>query len=218
MEAKFWQEKWESKIIGFNQAKVNPLLSRFSDHLKKHPGDIFVPLCGKSIDMVFLQNETHKRIIGSELVDSAIQEFYLENEFTYTVEQSKNLKIYQNKDFQLIQGDLFQIEAQYLENVSWIYDRASIVALPKKMREQYAQFIIDRMPKANILMILFEYDDSKKIIGPPFSVTQEEVQSLFGNHYSIELLESYSSQPKKPKFVENQITEILENVYLLTAK
>lgn len=215
MEAKFWEDKWESKIIGFNQSTANPFLSQFGDYFKEQKGDIFVPLCGKSIDMIYLQQLTNKNIIGCELVQSAVIEFFEENSMDYQSSSLKSLEFYKAPHIQIIQGDIFQIEKHSLSSVTWVYDRASIVALPKEMRKQYAKFLIDTLPKACIMFILFEYDDSKKLIGPPFSVTSSEIQELFGLHYSIDLIHSKESEPKRPKFVNQNITSIQENTYIL---
>ncbi|PCJ17213.1 MAG: hypothetical protein COB02_14295 [Candidatus Cloacimonadota bacterium] len=218
MEANFWEDKWEKQIIGFNQSKANSFLVKFIDHLKEDTGDIFVPLCGKSIDMLYIKQETNKKIIGSELVDSAIFDFYQENNLSYKVESTKHHKIYNHQSYQLIQGDLFKIGSEQLKNVSWIYDRASIVALPLEIRKQYANFLIKTLPKAKIFLITFEYDDSQKLIGPPFSVTDQEIHQLFNTHYNIKLLEKYTSTPQMLKFIKNDIASINENIYLLEPK
>ena len=55
MNPEFWQTRWQEKRIGFNQSVVNPLLIKNMSHLNVPAGGcIFVPLCGKSIDMVWL--------------------------------------------------------------------------------------------------------------------------------------------------------------------
>ncbi|MCO4781101.1 MAG: thiopurine S-methyltransferase [Candidatus Cloacimonetes bacterium] len=215
MEARFWEDKWENKVIGFNQSTVNPFLKEFGNYFKESTGDIFVPLCGKSIDMLYLQDQSKKNIIGSELVESAVIEFFNENSIDYQVQAKNSLKVYTSSNYQLIQGDIFQISKDQLQSVQWVYDRASIVALPKAMRKQYAEFLIQNVPQANIMFILFEYDDSKKLIGPPFSVTSDEIQELFSSHYSIELINSHQTEPKRPKFVEQNIKLISENTYIL---
>ena len=53
MHPSFWHDRWHSGQIGFHQAEVNPYLVRFWPQLQLTRGQrVFVPLCGKSRDMV----------------------------------------------------------------------------------------------------------------------------------------------------------------------
>lgn len=78
MNPEFWQKKrWQEGRIGFNQSTVNPLLTEYFNRLNLTAGSrIFVPLCGKSIDMVWLATQGYD-VVGVELVETAVQEFFL---------------------------------------------------------------------------------------------------------------------------------------------
>ena len=55
-----WESRWQSDRIGFHLKEVNPYLIRFSDKLlHQNPDRVFVPLCGKTLDLCWL---TKKRI------------------------------------------------------------------------------------------------------------------------------------------------------------
>ncbi len=55
MKHDFWHEKWRSGKLGFHQEKVNSRLVRYWQLLDLNDGDpVFVPLCGKSLDMLWL--------------------------------------------------------------------------------------------------------------------------------------------------------------------
>ncbi|WP_261863761.1 hypothetical protein [Psychrobacter sp. JCM 18900] len=55
---------------------VNPLLIEYFNRLNLTAGSrIFVPLCGKSIDMVWLATQGYD-VVGVELVETAVQEFF----------------------------------------------------------------------------------------------------------------------------------------------
>ena len=67
-----------------------------------------------------------------------------------------------------------------------VYDRAALVAFPEPMRKRYAQTLTEQLPAGvGMLLITLEFDDAE---GPPFSVTEEEVQALYGDRFSIEKL------------------------------
>jgi thiopurine S-methyltransferase len=53
MDKDFWLERWERKEIGFHQNEINPYLIQYWQELNiNHGGEVFVPLCGKSLDML----------------------------------------------------------------------------------------------------------------------------------------------------------------------
>ena len=55
MELTFWHERWQKKETGFHQPAVNELLQLYWPRLGVEAGaKVFVPLCGKSLDMVWL--------------------------------------------------------------------------------------------------------------------------------------------------------------------
>jgi thiopurine S-methyltransferase len=60
MEKEFWLERWERQEIGFHQNEVNPhLLQHWQElNLEGNKG-VFVPLCGKSLDLLWLREQGH---------------------------------------------------------------------------------------------------------------------------------------------------------------
>ena len=74
-----WQQSWRDKNIDFHQKAVNPHLVRFWSSLGLAAGDrVFVPLCGKSLDMLWLAGQGHT-VIGVELSPLAVRAFFREN-------------------------------------------------------------------------------------------------------------------------------------------
>lgn len=53
MKKDFWLERWERKEIGFHQDEVNAHLRKYWQELHLvTDSKVFVPLCGKSSDML----------------------------------------------------------------------------------------------------------------------------------------------------------------------
>ena len=87
MNPEFWRKRWQEKRIGFNQSAANPLLVEYIKHLNLSAGSrIFVPLCGKSIDMAWLAAQGYD-VVGVELVETAVQDFFVEQNIQYTISQ-----------------------------------------------------------------------------------------------------------------------------------
>mgnify|MGYP000400918887 CR=1 FL=1 len=65
MKADFWHDKWNNNEIGFDQDQPNPLLVEHWQALNLEANArVFVPLCGKSIDMVWLLHQGHQGVGG----------------------------------------------------------------------------------------------------------------------------------------------------------
>jgi hypothetical protein len=68
MEDAFWHKCWERNTLGFHQQQIHPFLA---EHFKSRclPDDkhVFVPLCGKTLDMVFYTRSTSKCTFRAKL-------------------------------------------------------------------------------------------------------------------------------------------------------
>ena len=55
MEEQFWQDRWQTGRIGFHAAEPNPFLTQNLSALDLSQGaHMFVPLCGKTVDIDWL--------------------------------------------------------------------------------------------------------------------------------------------------------------------
>ena len=91
-----WLEYWENNEINWHSDAVTEELEAHLGLLKLKPGDkVFVPLCGKSIDMTYLLNQGFS-VIGVELSEIGIKQFFLENGLDFTITQIDEFDIYRN--------------------------------------------------------------------------------------------------------------------------
>ena len=96
-----WESRWQEDRIGFHLKEVNPYLIRFSDQLlHQNPDRVFVPLCGKTLDLCWLTTKT-KKVIGVELVSKAVQDFFAENNLDYLIQQDKTLQKFSSKSIDI---------------------------------------------------------------------------------------------------------------------
>ncbi|MDF1624566.1 MAG: thiopurine S-methyltransferase [Pseudohongiella nitratireducens] len=187
MEAQFWQEKWQKNEIGFHEPDVNPLLVEHISALALEPGDrIFLPLCGKTLDIAWLLSQGY-RIVGVELVELAIEQLFAEMEVEPDISSAGKMLHYQAPGIDIYVGDLFDLTADILGTVDAVYDRAAFVALPPQMREKYAAKITEVTCSADQLLITFEYDQSL-MNGPPFSSTHSDIENSYQAAYQLTLL------------------------------
>lgn len=196
MNAEFWHSRWQEKRIGFNQSAVNPLLINYFKQLNLPAGSrVFVPLCGKSIDMAWLAAQGYD-VVGVELVETAVQEFFTEQNISPTVHQHADnpaIKYYQGQlSGQIITlwvADIFALSSDHIGSVNAVYDKAALIALPADMRVQYSAQMYQLSANAPQFIITLTYDQSKKA-GPPFSISSEQIQQYYGDNYHISELTS----------------------------
>lgn len=187
MNPEFWQEKWQKREIAFHQAAANPLLVRCFKQLVLAPGArVFLPLCGKSLDIHWLLAQGYQ-VVGAELSEMAVQELFAELGLTPTARSVGKLQHYRADELEVFVGDIFQLTQATLGAVAAIYDRAALVALPAEMRQRYAKHLIEISQSAPQLVICFEYDQAL-LAGPPFSVNGEEMDNLYSHAYQLNCL------------------------------
>ena len=210
MTHEFWQNKWTSNDIGFHMAEANELLVKYFDQLKLPRGKrIFVPLCGKTLDIHWLLQQGY-HIVGSELVEIAVAQLFNELNVTPSITALGEIKRYSAPNIDIYVGDIFKLTGEILGYIDAIYDRAALVALPKELRVRYTKHLKDITRKAPQLIICFEYDE-KLHEGPPFSITAEEIRAHYAQDYSLRLLES----EQIPDGLKGKYPS-LESVWLLT--
>ena len=196
MNAEFWHSRWQEKRIGFNQSAVNPLLINYFKQLNLPAGSlVFVPLCGKSIDMAWLAAQGYD-VVGVELVETAVQAFFTEQNISPTVHQHADnpaIKYYQGQlsgqTITLWVADIFALTTEDIGSVNAVYDKAALIALPADMRVQYSAQMYQLSANAPQFIITLTYDQSKKA-GPPFSISSEQIQQYYGDNYHISELAS----------------------------
>ncbi|QEW06736.1 thiopurine S-methyltransferase [Nitrincola iocasae] len=187
MEHQFWNDRWELNQIGFHQEEINAYLeSHWQELGLADNAPVFVPLCGKSLDMLWLREQGHA-VLGIELSEMALKQFFSENQLPFTYQQKGDFVCFQTEQMRLLAGDFFNLTADDIAPIDAVYDRASLIALPPEMRVGYARHMARLLPEgAHILLISLEYDDGT-LKGPPFCVRQVEVQQLFSKWFDLTL-------------------------------
>jgi thiopurine S-methyltransferase len=180
--------------------------------LKSEPENIFVPLCGKTLDLPWLANRT-KKVVGVEMVSQAVEEFYAENEISYSIQPAGKLQLFQNDSIDIFQGDFFDLTQEKTGLFEAIYDRGSIVALASSERQKYVEHLLSFLaPGGRLLLITLEYDQ-EQMSGPPFSVADAEIEILFSQYGKLELLETCDILDERMR--KKGLDGILERVYQL---
>ncbi|PNS09570.1 thiopurine S-methyltransferase [Solilutibacter silvestris] len=202
MQPEFWQQRWREQRIGFHQDHPTALMLKHWPMLDVAPGaQVFVPLAGKSLDMVWLASQGH-RVLGVELSQLAVEQFFDENQLSPVIRETKYGRHYVAGLIDLVCGDAFGLDADVLRDCMGVFDRAALVALPADLRQRYAREVYANLPHGcHGLLVTLEYPQHEKD-GPPFSVDDAEVHALYAREWAIDLLERERIVPGGPRFEE----------------
>lgn len=218
MDLEFWNQRWQDNQIGFHQQSFNSHLQAYWHQMEIKKGAcIFVPLCGKSLDMLWLMAQGYT-VVGVECSSLAVKDFFEENKIKPNVSKKGAFECWRTKGLEILCGDFFALTKADIKTCAGIYDRASLVAFPPDMRQDYARHLITILPpKARMLLISMVYDQ-KEMEGPPFSVNEEEVQALYHPHFGMETLLETDILAETPQFSARGLTRLVEKVYRLSPK
>jgi thiopurine S-methyltransferase len=213
MEPRFWHERWAGNQIGFNQSEVNPCLKQFWPALNVLAGErVLVPLCGKSLDMTWL-NHQGLHVVGVELSQKAVEEYFAEIHAQPLIEQRGAFKVYSHATCEIWCGDFFALKASDIGNCAALYDRAALIALPPEMRWRYTEHLNLILPAdCRGLLVTLDYDQSL-IDGPPFAVDEDEVQLRLCPEWRVKMLAERDVLEESYKFKRAGATRLREYAY-----
>lgn len=228
----YWIERWKREDTAFHQNEINPYLRQYWQELHLLPAsattrsgksEVFVPLCGKSRDMLWLRDQGYS-VLGVELSPVAVQAFFEENAYIPRhVAREKSGQLGQFDPFDrreadgicILCGDFFDLSKDDLGTTSAVYDRASLVALPPDMRARYTFHLLNILPPGTqILLITFDYPQWE-MPGPPFGVSTDEVETLYRERAEVKLLAQLDVLEQNPRFQERGLSRLEESIFLL---
>jgi thiopurine S-methyltransferase len=155
-------------------------------------------------------------VLGVEFSIVAIQAFFEESGHALHYLGGDKFNRYEANGICILGGNFFDLGQRDLANVSAVYDRASLVALPPDMREDYARHLLNILPPATqVLLITFDYSQPE-MLGPPFAVSGGEVEELYSEHAKICLVAQLDVLERYPRFQERGVSQLQENIFLLT--
>ena len=216
MDKVFWHNCWERNTLGFHQQQSHPFLSQYLEQrLLDTDKHVFVPLCGKSLDMVWLAERL--QVSGAELSEIACEDFFKENKIPCQRSEQDDFQHFSFDNLTLWQGDFFKLNTDMLAAVDWIYDRAALVALPVKMQQAYVDKLLTFIkPDTRLMLVSVEFPP-EEMPGPPFPVFESDIERLFSADKNLKI-EKLASVPLKDKrFAQRTFTvsSLVESLYLI---
>lgn len=189
MKENYWLERWQSRDIGFHYTQPNPLLVNNLNSLRlEFESNIFVPLCGKTVDIHWLLSQGY-HVIGVEMSEIAVNELFQELNISPKIVKQHSLTIFTFEKLTIYLGDFFKIELDDLPRIDAVYDRAALIAFPKNQQTAYTAHLQKITDFSKQLLICFNYDQSL-MEGPPFSTDLSRIEELYQHKFHIHSLDS----------------------------
>ena len=206
-----WQKMWDNNHIGFHQSSVLPDLLKHENMFLNKCCRVFLPLCGKSLDLAYLADKGHN-VYGCEFVKKAVEDFFKEQNLQYTTSSLPSGSIVYkavSKKITLYCGDFYALKSDEVGKFDAVWDRASLVAINPSQREEYAKVMQDLMgPGCKYLLNSFIINGDN-YCGPPHSVSQEDIERCFSSFCDIKQLDSKFADFRLPSMDSLQIINSL---------
>jgi thiopurine S-methyltransferase len=183
-----WKQGWRANQIPFHLAHVHPLLVRFWPSLGL-TGDerVFVPLCGKSLDMMWLHGLGH-RVVGVELSSVAIRHFFSAAALRPRCRDQGELTRWAHERLEIFCGDVFALTPADLRGVRAVFDRAALTALPENRRAAYVAHLHAILP-ADCDVLLLTVDDLEDDEDAAACMeSSAEILALYRGFFTLDLL------------------------------
>jgi thiopurine S-methyltransferase len=212
----FWHNRWRLGQTGFHQTVVDRHLQQHWPHLKfPADGRIFVPLCGKTLDLLWLRDQHHS-VAGVELSEVALESLCLEQAIAARRRILDDFDVYEAGTLQLYRGDFFALSPERLGRVAAVYDRAALISWTPELRAAYVAHMLSlTSPGTQTLLITLEYPQAE-MAGPPFSVDAAAVSRLYAPSHTIQCLSRQDVLAKDARLRSRGLTQLHEVCYRLT--
>ena len=187
-----WKEFWSIGRTPWHRNSVDEYLHKYIGLLTKNrqSTSIFVPLCGKSVDLLWLCKQGHT-VVGVELSEIAIKQLFKENSIPHSVTEAGEFILYraQDRNLTVLVGSLFDLTPEVEGMFDAVWDSRAFGAVNPSDRSKYIGVLRSVLkPGGSVLLSNLEYECSE-YPGPPFSLSLLLIKELFGEHFEIELLE-----------------------------
>ena len=160
-----WNSRYEAGDTPWEKGAAAPPLL---EYLRKHQvsGSVFVPGCGYGHDVRLLAKH------GAEPLGFDLAPFALACAESFPRVGAESYCL----------GDLFDLDESFRERFDTVFEHTCFCAIDPSLREEYVRVIHSTLRKSGTLLAIF-YIEIEDPEGPPFPVSDEELDSLFDPHF-----------------------------------
>jgi SAM-dependent methyltransferase len=171
LNSDYWEGRYQNNETGWDIGAISEPLKNYIDQIKDKSIKILIPGAGNSYEFEYLITNGFQNVFVLDFAQSPLDNI-----------QKRIPDCNQN---QLIKSDFFKHENNY----DLIIEQTFFCALEPSLRKNYVQKMKQLLqPKGKVLGLLFQFPLTE--VGPPFGGSKEEYISLFGEDFTIKILET----------------------------
>jgi len=181
----FWNERFINHVMPWDKGGVPADLQHYFQHAKPEPArQCLIPGCGNGYEAAYL-SELGWDVVAIDFSPAAVASARAVN------------PTWRDR---IIEADFFSYQPS--KPLSFIYERAFLCALPPALRHKIVGRWVELLPAGSLLLGYFFIEENARKSGPPFSITQTELNSLLSPHFVC--LENNAVADSIPVFEGNE--------------
>ena len=194
-----WNTAWKEGHFPWHDKQVNNMLQKHIHDLTEGKPDlcIFVPLCGKTVDLLWLANKGYS-VVGAECSRDAIVSFFQESGLEFTTDainiapNGGYVHRAKEKDITIFECDIFYLTSDVVgRKVDGVWGRATFSALEgEPLRRKYVNLISSLLaPNGRWMVEIFDFDPKDTFNDGPYPLTLEDAKKLFSEKFTFQMLD-----------------------------
>ena len=171
----FWQDIYIAGDTRWDLGGPTPVFVHLQQSKNFAPGPMLVPGCGRGYDAVWFAQQGFD-VTAVDFAGSAVRD-------TRANAERAGVKL------NIVQDDLFALDAKFPDTFQYVLEYTCYCAIAPDRRAEYAEVIRTVLKPGGLLIAIFFPMDGRDG-GPPFAVTEEEIDALFSPHFERVLSEA----------------------------
>lgn len=175
-EPQFWEIRYKNKDTGWDLGAAAPPLAEFftKNNSSRPPARVLVPGCGRGHDALFLAKLGFD-VVAVDFTNQALAALrHLRRNLWIPPEKCKTAR-----------ADVLHLPARFHASFDLIVEETCFCAIDPTLRDLYVAMARDVLvPGGRIVALLYPFREGTE--GPPFPMTEREVESRFGRDFEIE--------------------------------
>jgi SAM-dependent methyltransferase len=171
-----WDERYQSKDTPWEKGAAAPPLLEWLRKRGPLNGEVLVPGCGYGHDVRAIAASSQSVVVGIDIADTALKEAQTHPRAGQEI-------------FQF--ADIFALSESLQNRFDWVFEHTCFCAIQPGRRPDYVKMAVSALKSNGRFLAIFYLnpwdaeDEMPEGGGPPFGVTKEELDNLFGAHFDL---------------------------------
>jgi methyl halide transferase len=193
-----WEQRYRTGDTPWEKGAASPPLLEWLESRGPLHGSVLVPGCGSGHDVRAIAGVCPTtEVVGLDVAPSAI-------------DHARGFSPVGQETYQL--ADFLDLPVELTNRFAWVFEHTCFCAIEPRRRPDYVHGVFRALqPTGAVLAIFFlnpwDPGEAPPEGGPPFAVTREELDRLFGTHF--ELVEELKPRTAYPEREGREIIRLL---------